>query len=125
MTRDLVLGLSVLSIALLACGGTKKPANGEEGEDTKAILLYEKEMGEKAYDMPAYFALISRKHGCKVNYKPEMTISDCQEGMIGLGRVGTNVKVACAGSMTRLQCKTLFDAIVAEGNAGESSEGGR
>jgi hypothetical protein len=117
MTRDLVLGLSVLSIALLACGGTKKPANSEEGEGgNKAILLYEKEMGEKAYDMPAYFALLSRKHGCKVNYKAERTISDCNEGMIGLGRNGTIVRVACDGAMTKDQCKGLFDAIVAEGN---------
>ena len=82
MTRDVVLGLSVLSIALLACGGNKRPANNEGEGGGKAILLVEKDMGEKAYDMPAVLALLSRKHGCKVDYKAERCISSCNEGMM-------------------------------------------
>jgi hypothetical protein len=115
MTRDVVLGLSVLSVALLACGGGNNRPARNEGEGGKAILLVEKDMGEKAYDMPAVFALLSRKHGCKVDYKAERCISSCSEGMIGLGRNGTIVRVACDGSMTRGQCQGLFDAIAAEG----------
>lgn len=115
MTRDVVLGLSVLSIALLACGGAKqRPASSEGANSGKAVLLYDKDMGEKAYDMPAYFAVLSRKHGCQVDYKAERAISTCPAGLIGLGRVGTRVRVACDASMTFAQCSDLFDAIAAE-----------
>ena len=114
MTRDVVLGLSVLSLALLACGGgNNRPA--AEG-DGKTTLLAEKDMGSKAFDMPHYFALLSRKHGCQVQEKATTAVSACSEGMIGLGRNGTIVKVVCEGSMSVAQCKNLFDAIVAEGN---------
>jgi len=113
MTRDVVLGLSVLSIALLACGGNKQRPASSEG--TKVVLLVERDMGEKAYNMPAEFAVLSRKHGCQVDYKAERAISTCPEGVIGLGRVGSVVRVMC-GEMTRVQCEHLFNAIAGEAN---------
>lgn len=114
MKRDVVLALSALSIALLACGGSNRPANNEGGGDV--TILATKDMGSKAYEMPHYFALLSRKHGCTVNEKATTAVSVCNEGIIGLGRDGTVVRVACDGKMSQSQCKTLFDAIVAEGN---------
>jgi hypothetical protein len=113
MNRDVVLALSALSIALLACGGSHKPANDESNDVT---VLASKDMGAKAYDMPHYFALLSRKHGCQVNEKPDVAVSLCNEGNIGLVRTGTTVTVACKKTMSVGECKTLFDAIVAEGN---------
>jgi hypothetical protein len=113
MNRDVVFALSVLSIALLACGGNKKPANDESSEVT---ILAQKDMGNKAYNMPHYFALLSRKHGCQVNEKADSTISLCNEGNIGLIVTGTTVTVACKKTMSQQECRVLFDAITAEGN---------
>lgn len=114
MTRDVVLALSVLSIALLACGGgNNRSANSG---DSSVTVLAVKDMGNKAYNMPHYFALLSRKHGCQVNEKADSTISLCNEGNIGLILSGTTVTVACKKTMSVQQCRNLFDAITAEGN---------
>lgn len=114
MTREVVLGGAVLSLALVGCGGGKqRPAR--HGSDQPTVIA-DKDVGQKAAEMPQYFALLSRKHGCAVDYRPDRAIADCHdEGVIGLGRKGTRVVVMCEGWMTRPQCERLFDAIAAEG----------
>jgi hypothetical protein len=115
MTRHGVLGVLLLSGALVACGGGKqRPAHDA---NARPIVLFERDAGEQAREMPAVFALLSRKHGCKVDYKTDLAISDCRdEGVIGLGRKGTYVIVMCEGWMSPMQCKNLFTAIAEERN---------
>ena len=47
MTRDAILGLSVLSIALLACGGGSSGANNSSGSGEWTIVI-DKDFGEDA-----------------------------------------------------------------------------
>ncbi|MBI2395310.1 MAG: hypothetical protein HYV09_37420 [Deltaproteobacteria bacterium] len=110
MTRDVVFGLSVLSIALLACGGGNRPAT-EGGGDI--VRIVRKDFGSDAYNMPATFARLSRKHGCNVEEKSDSAVSFCNAGIIALVRDGTVVSVGCKG-MSYDNCSHLFSAIVDE-----------
>jgi hypothetical protein len=113
MIRQVAVAVSLLSVAVAGCGGNKRPARNA---NAPAVVIADKDVGEKAAEMPQYWAILSKKHGCAVDYTPVRTIADCHdEGVIGLGRRGTHVIVACEGWMSAVQCKNLFDAIAAEG----------
>lgn len=112
MTRDVVFGLSVLSIALLACGGSNRPASNESGGGD-IVRIVRKDFGSDAYNMPATFARLSRKHGCNVEEKSDSAVSFCQGRIIALVRDGTVVNVGCK-ALTFQDCSTLFGAIVDE-----------
>lgn len=114
MTRDVVFGLSVLSIALLACGGSNRPAETEGGNGDIVMIVKNKNFGADAYNMPATFARLSRKHGCNVDEKADSAVSICQDGgPIAIVREGTNISVGCKG-ITYQHCSNLFSAIVDE-----------
>jgi len=114
MTRDVVFGLSVLSIALLACGGSSRPANeGGGGSSGDIVRIVRKDFGSDAYNMPATFARLSRKHGCNVEEKSDSAVSFCQAGIIALVRDGTTVNIGCK-AITFQECSNLFSAIVDE-----------
>ncbi len=112
MNRDVVLALSVLSIALLACGGSNPPAR--EGGNGDIVKIATKDMGSDAGAMPGTFARLSRKHGCAVEESKDGVVASCNEGLIALVRSGSVVTVGCK-SMTYEACSNLFSAIVDEG----------
>lgn len=114
MTRDVVFGLSVLSIALLACGGgNNRPAETESSSSGDIVRIVRKDFGSDAYNMPATFARLSRKHGCNVEEKSDSAVSFCQAGIIALVRDGTIVNIGCK-SLSYQDCSNLFSAIVDE-----------
>jgi hypothetical protein len=114
MTRDVVFGLSVLSLTLLACGGgNNRPAETENSGSGDIVRIVRKDFGSDSYNMPATFARLSRKHGCNVEEKSDSAVSFCQAGIIALVRDGTMVNIGCK-SMSFQDCSTLFSAIVDE-----------
>lgn len=114
MTRDVIFGLSVLSIALLACGGgNNRPAENESSSSGDIVRIVRKDFGSDAYNMPATFARLSRKHGCNVEEKSDSAVSFCQAGIIALVRDGTIVNIGCK-SISYQECSNLFSAIVDE-----------
>ena len=114
MTRDVVFGLSVLSIALLACGGGNNRPAANESSNGDIVRIVRKDFGSDAYNMPATFARLSRKHGCNVEEKADSAVSFCQVGIIALVRDGTMVNIGCK-SLSHQECTNLFSAIVDEG----------
>lgn len=111
MNRDVVFGLAVLSITLLACGSSNPPAR-EGGGDIVRIAT--KDMGSDASAMPKTFARLSRKHGCAVSEEKNGVVAKCDGQLIALVRDGSVITVGCK-SMTHKACSNLFSAIVDEG----------
>jgi hypothetical protein len=113
MTRDVVLALGVLSIALLACNSNPPATNPNGGGEAEWVEMNHKDMGDDAYKLPTAFAILSQKHGCEVKATDDATVAKCNDGTIGMARQGTMVTVMCK-AMTKNQCSALFDAIVNE-----------
>jgi hypothetical protein len=113
MTRDVVFGIGVLSLALLACGGPKPQPEPEPSGGSDIVRIIHKDMGEKAMNFQNNFASASQKHGCKVNADNDSVIASCSGHIIAVVRDGTTINVGCKG-MTTDQCNDLFIAIADE-----------
>ena len=109
MTRDAIFGLSVLSIAMLACGGGAKSGGG----DGEWVVVIDKDFGEDAHKFPAVFAIQAKKHGCQVNLKDEGSGAVCNDGTAVMLRQGTRITVGCK-QMSQAECKQLVSAIINE-----------
>jgi hypothetical protein len=112
MTRDVVLGLGILSFALLACGGGNNKEANTSGDDW--VVMNKKDMGDDAYKLPAAFGLLADKHGCATKITDEGSAAKCNDGTIVMLREGSVITIGCK-NMSKSQCSALFDAIVAEG----------
>jgi hypothetical protein len=116
MTRGSTL--SLLSIMAIACGGSKPPPEQPDGQ-ASIVVIFDKEIGPNAQNLPGNFGYLSRKHGCKVEQQPDSTVSQCKEGVIALVVINnTRVKIGCA-ALAENECANLLTAIFDEGAKGE------
>lgn len=114
MNRDAFLGLSVLSIALLACGGGNSNSNANSGGSSgEWTIVIDKDFGEDAYKFPKVFAIQAKKHGCDVSLKDEGSGAVCSDGTAVMLRQGTKITVGCK-QMSQSDCKALVSAIINE-----------